>query len=40
MWDLKKKVNMNLLITQNRKRPIDIENKLMGTKGEAGGGID
>ena len=32
-----KKVQMNL---QNRNRPIDIENKLMFTKGKDGGGIN
>ena len=34
-WDLKKKVQMNFL--QNRNRLIDIENKLVVTKGERWG---
>ena len=32
MWNLKKKIQMNLFT--NRHRPTDIENKLMVTKGE------
>ena len=35
MWNLKKKMQMNLFPKQNRLT--DIENKLMVTKGERGG---
>ena len=37
MWNLKKWYNWTYI--QNRNRPTDIENKLMVTKGEKGGGI-
>jgi len=38
MWNLKKK-NQNIqTYSQNRKKLIDIVNKLMVTKGERGGG--
>jgi len=36
MWNLKKMIPMNL---QNRSRLTDIENKVVVTKGESGGGI-
>ena len=37
MWNLKKWYKWSYL--QNRNRVTDIENKLMVTKGESGGGI-
>ena len=41
MWNLKKKKKRyNGTCIQNRNRPTDIENKLMFTKGERGGGIN
>ena len=36
MWNLKKRVQMNLYTKQNR--PTDLENKHMVTKGESEGG--
>ena len=33
MWNLKKKNDTNELITKNRNRLTDLENKLMVTKG-------
>ena len=38
MWNLKKRYKWTYL--QNKNRPTDIENKLMVTKGESGGGIN
>ena len=38
MWNLKKLYKWTYV--QNRNRPTDIENKLMVTKGERGGGIN
>ena len=37
MWNLKIMIQMNL---QNRNRFTEIENKLMVTKGERGGGVN
>ena len=38
LWNLKKEYKRTYL--QNRNRLIDIENNLMVTKGEGGGGIN